>query len=168
MAGDVGPTAAPASAKRIANAFAPVSLGAITREMGAFDSTFVLEPEARSFGGRPLVVLSSDRPMSASERKMMRMTELQDQKRQEGWRALQAELAAWSTNGRHETLTDASHSIQFDRPDAVIRAVREVVAAVRGRALVGFTPQGLGNYRIEVRGAAATGRLLTGRPLPVQ
>jgi pimeloyl-ACP methyl ester carboxylesterase len=36
--------------------------------------------------------------------------------------------ATWSRRGRHEIVSDATHYIQFDRPDVVIRAIREVVA----------------------------------------
>jgi pimeloyl-ACP methyl ester carboxylesterase len=44
---------------------------------------------------------------------------------------LQAEEATWSSRSRHEILADSTHYIQFDRPDAVIKAVREVVNDVR-------------------------------------
>jgi pimeloyl-ACP methyl ester carboxylesterase len=135
LAGDVAPAGASADVSRIASAFAPVSLGAVVKEMDAFDSTFALSAVARNFGSRPLIVLSSDQPMPASDLKMMRMSEEQDRRRQAEWRALQAELATWSTNSRHEAYTDASHAIQFDRPDVVIRAVRDVVGATRGMTL---------------------------------
>jgi hypothetical protein len=46
--------------------------------------------------------------------------------------ALMVDEATWSTQSRHEVVADASHYIQFDRPDLVISAVREVVASVRG------------------------------------
>jgi hypothetical protein len=44
---------------------------------------------------------------------------------------MQDEEASWSTNSRHELVPDASHYIQFDRPDLVIAAVKEVVGKVR-------------------------------------
>jgi pimeloyl-ACP methyl ester carboxylesterase len=53
-------------------------------------------------------------------------------------RELHDDQAAWSSRGRHEIVADASHYIQFDRPDVVIRAVREVTDAAR-RIGVGHT-----------------------------
>ena len=41
------------------------------------------------------------------------------------------EEASWSRHSRHELVPDATHYIQFDRPDVVIAAVREVVGDVR-------------------------------------
>jgi pimeloyl-ACP methyl ester carboxylesterase len=56
------------------------------------------------------------------------------------WKALHDEEAAWSTHSRHELVPDATHYIQLDRPDVVIRAVREVVGAVRIRAATPAEP----------------------------
>jgi hypothetical protein len=64
-------------------------------------------------------------------RKANGLTEEQGRKLAVVWDSLQTELSLSSTNGRREALADASHSIQFDRPDAVVRAVREVVGRVR-------------------------------------
>ena len=50
------------------------------------------------------------------------------------WLVLQAELADRSTNSEHRTIDSATHYIHLDAPDAVIKAVREVVDAVRGPA----------------------------------
>jgi pimeloyl-ACP methyl ester carboxylesterase len=40
-------------------------------------------------------------------------------------------MATWSTRSRHEVVDDARHYIHHDRPDAVVRAVGEVVDSVR-------------------------------------
>jgi pimeloyl-ACP methyl ester carboxylesterase len=61
----------------------------------------------------------------------MGMTQAQEMQMQTLWNQLQADLATWSTRSRHEIVPDASHAIQFDRPDVVIKAVREVVSNVR-------------------------------------
>jgi hypothetical protein len=50
---------------------------------------------------------------------------------QHHWIESQAQLARLSTRGKQIVLTDSRHGIQFDRPDAVIEAVHEVVAEVR-------------------------------------
>jgi hypothetical protein len=47
------------------------------------------------------------------------------------WQQLHAEQARFSTRGRQQIVPDATHYIQFDRPDMVIAAVREVVDTVR-------------------------------------
>lgn len=45
-------------------------------------------------------------------------------------RKLAADMATWSSRGRLELVPGSTHSIQMDRPDVVIRAVREVGAYV--------------------------------------
>jgi pimeloyl-ACP methyl ester carboxylesterase len=50
---------------------------------------------------------------------------------QAAWETLQADEATWSAGGRHQRVPNASHYIQFDRPDVVIGAVRDVVGRVR-------------------------------------
>lgn len=52
---------------------------------------------------------------------------------QEEWRKLHEEETAWSREGRHEIIPDASRYIQFDRPDRVVAAIDSVVEAVRQR-----------------------------------
>jgi pimeloyl-ACP methyl ester carboxylesterase len=69
----------------------------------------------------------------------MGLTREQGARLRDASRSLHDEQASWTTRGRHEYVPDASHYIQFDRPDVVIRAIREVVNAVRalssGRSL---------------------------------
>jgi pimeloyl-ACP methyl ester carboxylesterase len=45
-----------------------------------------------------------------------------------------AELAALSSLGVQRRVPDSGHYIQFDQPDAVIGAIKEVIAATRARA----------------------------------
>ncbi len=59
------------------------------------------------------------------------MTQEQGRQIQATWRQLHNDEASWSHHSRHEFVPDAPHYIQFDRPDVVIAAVREVVAEVR-------------------------------------
>lgn len=61
----------------------------------------------------------------------MGMSQAQEMQMQALWKQLQADQATWSTRSRHEIVPDASDYIQFDRPDVVIKAVREVVMDVR-------------------------------------
>ncbi len=114
------------------SAWAPRSIrGAIT-EMNALEDIFAAAATARSLGDRPLVVLTAMKPMSAEERRTAGITEEQAQSQKKMWLEMHQEEARWSTAGRQVVLPDASHYIQFDRPDVVIAAVAEVVAAARG------------------------------------
>ena len=47
------------------------------------------------------------------------------------WKAMHDDEASWSTRSEHIVVDDASHYIQYDRPDVVIDAVRRVVDRVR-------------------------------------
>ena len=48
---------------------------------------------------------------------------------------LREDQAKWSSQSQHQFVDDASHYIQFDRPDIVIDAVRSVIAKVRENGL---------------------------------
>ena len=43
------------------------------------------------------------------------------------WADLQAELAARSTNGRLVSVTDSTHDMPFDRPDAIVEAIQSLL-----------------------------------------
>jgi pimeloyl-ACP methyl ester carboxylesterase len=85
----------------------------------------------RKLGDRPLVVLTAMQKINPEDLKTAGLSEEQGQKAEAVWKDLQADEATWSSHSRHEILTDATHYIQFDRPDAVIKAVKEVVTDVR-------------------------------------
>jgi pimeloyl-ACP methyl ester carboxylesterase len=95
------------------------------------DASITAAGNFRKLGDRPLVVLTATRKLSPDELQAAGMREEQEIQMQTLWNQLQADLATWSTRSRHEIVPDASHAIQFDRPDVVIRAVREVVLQVR-------------------------------------
>jgi len=65
-----------------------------------------------SLGDLPLVVLSGDHHAGPYT----------------DW---QRELAQLSSCGRHVVASDSGHWIHLDRPELVVRAIREVVAAAR-------------------------------------
>lgn len=98
----------------------------VAGEVEAVGATMQQAQEAGAVGDRPLVVLTAgeatvlpDLPdsVSAAFDRVLR--------------ELKLELAGLSTNGVHRVVDGAGHYIHRDRPDAVIEAVREVVAAVR-------------------------------------
>ena len=65
----------------------------------------------------------------------MGITRAQGDRMQSTWETLHADEATWSTRGQHVSVPNVSHYIQFDRPDVVIGAVRDVVARVRAAPL---------------------------------
>ena len=75
-----------------------------------------------SFGNLPLCVFSAglDFPIPS----------LSDAENQEYWeetRAMQSELATLSSMSKQTIAEQSGHAIQFDQPDLVINAVREMV-----------------------------------------
>jgi len=50
------------------------------------------------------------------------------------WNRLHDDLAKLSTRGINRAIAGANHYIQLDKPDAVVDAVREVLAAARQRS----------------------------------
>lgn len=96
-------------------AYFATSVAALLKENQALGATLRTASQHRQLGTRPLVVLTGARGMSPTSR----------------WMQFHRDQATWSTRGRHEIVDDASHYIHADRPDVVIRAVREVVNVVR-------------------------------------
>jgi pimeloyl-ACP methyl ester carboxylesterase len=124
----------PAVMTQIPPAFLSVSLSGLAREVEAIPVMMAASSSFRSLGRRPLVVLSAMKGQSAAQLAAMKLTSaLGDSLREVTWE-LHEEMAGWSTRGRHELVAGASHYIHFDRPAAVIRAVRDVVAEVRAVA----------------------------------
>ncbi|MBS1829768.1 MAG: alpha/beta hydrolase [Acidobacteria bacterium] len=65
---------------------------------------------AGGLGGKPLIVVTG-------EREALR-----------GWKEVQSRLAGLSTDSKWVVLADSGHDVPADRPDAVVAAIREVVA----------------------------------------
>jgi pimeloyl-ACP methyl ester carboxylesterase len=79
-----------------------------------------------SLGDLPLIVLSHGQPMP-----LPGMTAEVNQAYEQVWQQLQAELAVLSSRGRLVVAEDSCHYIHLERPQLVIDAIREVVAAGR-------------------------------------
>ena len=91
-------------------------------------STDQLTKSRRQWGAMPLIVLTRgdyDKEMpptfSKADREGMKTV----------WVAMHEEMTALSTTGKHVTVPGAGHGIQRDKPQAVIDAVAEVLAAAR-------------------------------------
>jgi pimeloyl-ACP methyl ester carboxylesterase len=79
-----------------------------------------------SYGDMPLIVLTAgDTFATAPEPARTAIREL--------WSELHAEIAARSTRGEARIVPGSGHMMMFDKPDAIIAAVDEVVAAGRRR-----------------------------------
>jgi len=119
-------------------AYGPSSIEEAGKEMAALPKIFAEAGQLRQLGSRPLVVLTATKPYPDSLLKTMSMTREQANEQQAAWLKLHNDEASWSSNSRHETVADATHYIQFDRPDVVIDSVRWVVEQVR--AAPGYEP----------------------------
>ena len=121
----------PPQAKAAEDAYVSRSLASALQEAQALEPTFAAAGQLRDLGDRPLVVLTAAKPIPPDALKSLQLTVEQGQQIQTVWKALHDEEASWSHHSRHEVVPDATHYIQFDRPDVVIAAVREIVGEVR-------------------------------------
>jgi pimeloyl-ACP methyl ester carboxylesterase len=133
MRGMAAPPNEPERGFQAMRAYAPTSLGSMLKESDAIDTTMAQAGSLRQLGDRPIVVLTANKPMAKEMMTSLKLTPDQAAKFQALWRSLHDEEASWSTRSRHQLVDDATHYIQFDRPDVVIAAVRSVVDSVRAR-----------------------------------
>jgi pimeloyl-ACP methyl ester carboxylesterase len=124
------PASWPREIGQIAPAFLSTSVAGLAKEVEAIPATLRAAGELQSFGDRPFIVLTAGLGQPSSQLSQMGLTAAQGEQIQAASRALHADQAARSRNGKHIVVPDASHYIQFERPDAVIRAVRDVVRSV--------------------------------------
>jgi pimeloyl-ACP methyl ester carboxylesterase len=130
----------PAQAKVTQDAYFSRSLSSAIQELDFLNATFSSAGQLRQLEDRPIVVLTATKPYPAAMLKALQMTTEQGQRIQTAWKEMHNEEAAWSHHSRHELVPDATHYIQFDRPDVVIAAVKEVVNDVRGGGAAAVTP----------------------------
>jgi pimeloyl-ACP methyl ester carboxylesterase len=97
------------------------------------DTIVSLKPD-RSYGDIPLIVLTAtetgDSPPDATPLSADANRDLQAWQRGE-WKEAHDRLAALSTRGENRLVAGSSHYIHLIKPDVVIGAIDEVVAAVR-------------------------------------
>jgi pimeloyl-ACP methyl ester carboxylesterase len=122
---------APPLVDRVEQAYLPQNISSFLKEVQSSEATIAAAGQFRQLGDRPVVVLTSMKKLSSDELQKMGMSQTQEMQMKALWKQLQANQATWSTHSRHEIVPDASHYIQFDRPDVVIKAVREVAIEVR-------------------------------------
>lgn len=85
-----------------------------------------------NLGARPTIVLTGGRMEFTPD---PLFTGVQEKLRNLWINVLQLEEAHLSTQGRQVILKDSGHAIQFERPDAVIDAVREISSELRATRL---------------------------------
>ncbi len=78
---------------------------------------------ARGFGSIPLIVLSAD----GDEGEGADLDPALATRFESIWAELQAELATRSTAGRLELIANSTHDMPFDRPDAIVDAIEEIL-----------------------------------------
>ena len=114
-------------AAMIAQATGPAMYRTVASEAGAMDQDSAeIVAHRRSFGAMPLVVLTAGQPAKDPS-----LTDEKNQAWQKLWMQGHDEIAALSSRGRNRVVPGSGHFIQFERPQAVIDAVDEVVAQVR-------------------------------------
>lgn len=108
----------------------PVAISATLSEIDEMPgaSTASLVATRRSYADMPVIVLTrtdydSGMPPTFTQQDKAAMRSI--------WESMHAEMAALSTRGEHRFIPNAGHYIQRDAPEAVIKAVADVVAAVR-------------------------------------
>ncbi len=114
-------------AMKIVSAFSPYSWVGATREIDEDDDWFSEAGTVHSLGSRPVVVLSGMKPSA----RRLGISPEQEKTRLELWRTMQNELAALSTESRHEEDIEADHYVQTSNPAHVVSSVRWVVDRVR-------------------------------------
>ena len=87
-----------------------------------------LEAVIANFGDKPLVVLTSSKPIAGPGLKP-EWSAAVDQ----AWKAGHDRIAALSTRGSNTVVPDSGHNIQHDQPQAVIDAVKKAIAELRAR-----------------------------------
>lgn len=125
-------------------AFYPKSAAADAREARRRDATLAAAGTYRDLRNWPLVVLARELPELTKARAEADAGNayllssdgtaaplVQAPEGEKVWRALEADLAGWSSRGRLEIVPNSNHAFFFTRPDVVAGAVNEVLAAAR-------------------------------------
>jgi len=112
-------------------AYLPTSIEAMLKETLAFPALLDEAGTFRTLGDRPLVILTATKPFTPIERSLQELSEEKATEFKDIWRQLHVEALQWSTRSRQVLVPDASHYIQYDRPDLVVAAARSVIDSVR-------------------------------------
>ena len=92
---------------------------AIRLEYEGLEQSRALYPRLKLPRDLPLVVLAAGCHQWLPEHNAQQQEEI--------WRELQGELAALSANGKLIVVTDSGHNMQREKPETVVKAIREVI-----------------------------------------
>jgi pimeloyl-ACP methyl ester carboxylesterase len=164
--------AAGATREQIVAALAAQPKSSAVHFDASMPESYAQAERAAGFGNKPLIVLTRGRvppsgPNASEEERQVAAYERM-------WmHELQPKLAKLSTRGRQVIVSNSGHGIPREAPDAVIHAVREVVAEVRGqvpvdpvapvyRLVLGLTFHGVPGTRMVLKDMTVPMRPLTG------
>lgn len=125
------PSALSPSVGEAIRGYLPQSIIGVADEIEAMASIFAQAKFTGPFGDVPTVVLTAGRwpeqlPWQLDADMLARIQDVWS----DLWPQLQAELAELSINTDHRIISEATHNIPLDAPEAVIAAVRDVVIAL--------------------------------------
>ena len=78
------------------------------------------------FGSMPLIVITRGRANMTDS-----LSDTENQLSEDVWQALQPRLAGLSSDSKQVIAEQSGHMIQFDQPDLVVEAIREMVDAIQ-------------------------------------
>jgi pimeloyl-ACP methyl ester carboxylesterase len=111
-------------------AYDVTSLTGMRGELEALDQSLAQAGALRQLGSRPLYVLSAGK-VEEEFLAEAQLTAEQGALFLAVKRQLHQDQASWSSHSQHEVVADATHAIQWVRPERVISATRWVVDAIR-------------------------------------
>jgi pimeloyl-ACP methyl ester carboxylesterase len=94
------------------------AISALMQDISSWRLSSAEARAAGSLGGRPLLVLSAENLGAPAEFL-------------DAWTSAQSDLARLSTRGRQIAVGEGASDLLYDAPDAIVEAVRQVVAEVR-------------------------------------
>ena len=104
---------------------------ALRQEMEAFPEDIKQANGPTTLDELPIVVLTQGKPLDVADYPEGSNLEALEEFRST-WLELQTELANLSTDSQHVIAEKSGHVIQFQQPELVIKAVKDIVAKVRG------------------------------------
>jgi pimeloyl-ACP methyl ester carboxylesterase len=123
---------APDRVRAEADAYVSTSAGPLLREQESIAQTLIQAGRLRHLGDRPVIVLTAVDTMAPEDLRDLGWTAEQGNNFLAARKALHEDEASWSSHGRDQLVMGSTHYIQFDKPQAVINAVSEVIAVVQG------------------------------------
>ena len=104
---------------------------AVTYELSNLEQSLnQLKDTGGCLGDKPLIVLTAGKQPTYEESEKW-ITQEQVDQRNKMWPVLQADLVTKSSRGKQIIAQNSGHTIQYDQPEIVIEAIREMVNKLR-------------------------------------